>query len=49
MKDKTKKEIQQRKNVMINQSRIEKLTEIGSGNLSSGIRAACDAYKVKKS
>jgi len=48
VKDKTKKEIQQRKNVMINQSRIVKLTEIGNGNLSAGIRAACDAYKAKK-
>lgn len=41
-----KKELQQRKNVMINQSRIAKLKKIGDGNLSVGIRAACDAFEV---
>ena len=48
MKNETKKENQQRKNVMLNETRIKKLTEIGGGNLSEGIRKACDAYKVKK-
>jgi len=49
MKDKKNNEKKQRKNVMLNQSRIDKLTAIGGDNLSKGIRIACDAYKVKKS
>lgn len=47
-KDTATKELQKRTNVMINQSRIDKLKEIGGGNLSVGIRIACDAFKLKK-
>lgn len=47
-KDKVKKELQKRKNIMIDDTRNAKLTELGGGNLSKGIRLACDAYKAKK-
>ena len=46
--DTAKKELQIRRNVMIDDTRNAKLTELGGGNLSKGIRHACDAYKAKK-
>ncbi len=39
-----KKEKKKRTNVMINEYRIKKLKKIGGGNLSRGIRIACDCF-----
>ncbi len=39
---------QKRRNVNIDDTRVEKLERIGSGNVSEGIRVATDAYDEKE-
>lgn len=38
-----------RVNVMLDQQTIEKASDIGSGNLSAGLRVAVSKYRKKKS